>query len=85
MAETRKLQYGIRLPDGTVQDINDVAPGREQSVAHNSRGMIRAMIADAKNTFGVGDDYQPELVHRFIVTKDWVTGEFDPEPELDTE
>ena len=85
MAETRKLQYGIRLPDGTVHDINGVTPGREQSVAVSSRSMIRSMIADAKKMFGVTDDYQPELVHRFVITTDWVTGEFDPELELDTE
>lgn len=81
MAETRRLEYGIRLPDGTVQNIRDVPIGFERSRAESAQSEIRSTVDDAKNRFGVGDDYQPELIHRFVITTDWVTGEFDPEPE----
>lgn len=85
MAETRQLQYAIRMPDGTVKDINDAPPGRESLLANHTHAAIQGWISDAKKAYGVGDDYQPELVHRVVVTHtpDWAVGEYLTEPATD--
>lgn len=85
MAETRKLQYAVRLPNGTIHSEINVAFGDEATAADDVRHVIRNWITDAKSEYGVGDDYQPELVHRVVVTHtpDWAVGEYLTEPATD--
>lgn len=85
MAETRQLQYAVRLPNGTIHSIINVGAGDEATAADDVFHSIQNWITDAKSEFGVSDDYQPELVHRVVVTHtpDWAVGEYLTEPTTD--
>ncbi|MFC9874856.1 hypothetical protein [Nocardia salmonicida] len=80
-------QLAMRLPDGTVSNLRKVDPVRSDVEVSHLQNDIANTVVEARAKFGVGADYQPELVHRTITTtySDWVSGAPRTEPETDEE
>lgn len=75
MADTRQLEFAVRLPNGSICSRRTADPLAPSVTIDDLNKAIADMVAAIGRDYGV-TDYQPELVYRWEVTTrtDWTPG-----------